>query len=48
MMWKQWQEEMLLEADRLNVPLWAIAAEFNKSVREVLERLEYLKWRNTA
>ena len=44
-MWQPWQEEMLLEADRLKVPTWAIAAEFNRSITEVVNRLEWLKWR---
>ncbi|WP_373325661.1 hypothetical protein [Sporomusa paucivorans] len=47
-MWHQWQEEMLLEADRLSVPMWAIAAEFNRSITEVINKLEWLKWRDAA
>ncbi len=47
-MWQQWQLEMLLEADRLNVPMWAIAAEFGRSLTEVINKLEWLKWRGAA
>ncbi|MBP2635021.1 MAG: hypothetical protein H6Q72_928 [Firmicutes bacterium] len=47
-MWQQWQEAMLLEADRLGVPLWAIAYEFSKSVGECENRLALLKWRGAA
>lgn len=47
-MWQQWQEEMLMEADRLKVPMWAIAAEFNRSITEVINKLEWLKWRGAG
>lgn len=43
-----WQLEMLLAADQENVPMWAIAAEFNRSITEVINKLEWLKWRNAA
>lgn len=46
-MWQQWQLEMLLEADRLKLPMWAIAAEFCITVDDVYSKLIEL-WRTAA
>ena len=46
-MWQSWQIEMLLEADRINVPMWAIAQEFGVPLEKVYIKLAEL-WRGAA
>ncbi|MGL5511673.1 MAG: hypothetical protein ACRDBM_00335 [Sporomusa sp.] len=46
--WQAWQIDMLIESHRASVPLWAIAEEFGFLMRDVVNKLEWLRWRGVA